>query len=155
MRTFVTMKWWFSRSSLISSPFPNYRVVPAAGGDYALSVICKRTSAHRIPPASRSLNPLSIFRHLSLDFPKLYAEWQNARADFVLFAPTLAFLAAIISFNNHSDLDEFLISRLIRCLNGTTWARRKRDSMIVEDDRWENSYRESNIMKWSVIKQLL
>lgn len=153
MRTFVTMKWWFSTSSLISSPFPNYRVVPAAGGDYALSVICKRASAHRVPPAPCSLHLSPSF--IGLSTAKLYAEWQNARADFVLFAPTLAFLAAIISFNNHSDLDEFLISRLIRCLNGTTWARRKRDSMIVEDDRRENSYRESNIMKWSVIKQLL
>lgn len=45
MRTFVATKWWFSWSSLISSPYPNYRVVPTAGGDSALSIICKCASA--------------------------------------------------------------------------------------------------------------
>lgn len=154
MRTFVAMKWWFSRSSLISSPFPNYRVVPTAGGDYALSVICKRALAHWVPPAlSFSRLPLHISpSFIGLSTAKLYAEWQNVRTDLVLFALTLAFLEAIITFNDHSGLDESLISRLIRCLNGATRARREHNSMIVENDCRKSGYWESNVMERNVIK---
>lgn len=114
MPTFVAMKWWFSRSSLISSPFPNYRVVPTAGGDYALSVICKRALAHWVSPAPAFSHPPHRVSpsFIGLSMAKLYAEWQNVKADFALFAPTLAYLAAIITFHDHSGLDESLISSI-------------------------------------------
>lgn len=81
---------------------------------YALSVICKRALAHWVSPAPAFSHPPHRVSpsFIGLSIAKLYAKWQNVKADFALFAPTLAFLAAIITFHDHSGLDESLISSI-------------------------------------------
>lgn len=133
----------FERSSLISSPFPNYGVVPAAGGDSALSVICKCARFHQPMPCA----PPSSHRRLLLGFLRWnYRPSDKTCEDRLRFLALLLPLCIPFLASYHYlqwpfwILDGSLISRLIRCLNGTTCGR-DANARVDDRERWASEER--------------
>lgn len=106
MRTSVATKWWFSKSSLISSPFPNYQGRPGrlVARLFLSPVICKCVSAARsVPhpaylptPLIRCRPPFTAIFHWAFHGEIIDRATKREGTDFVSHPPTFPLLYRLL-----------------------------------------------------------